>query len=36
MKSNIGVWATAIMFAGTLGASTAQATSASKASQRPP
>ena len=36
MKANIGVWAAAIMFAGTFGAATAVATSTSKASYRAP
>jgi hypothetical protein len=36
MKANIGIWATAIMFAGTFGAVTAHATSVSKASYRAP
>ena len=36
MKANIGIWAAAIMFAGTFGTVTAQATSASKASYRTP
>ena len=36
MKSNIGVWATAIMLAGTLGALTAQAAPASKATTKGP
>ena len=31
MKANIGIWAAAIMFAGTFGTTTARATSASKA-----
>ncbi len=34
MKSNIGVWATAIMFAGTLGPLTAQASPTSKATTK--
>ena len=36
MKANIGIWAAAIMFAGTLGTVTAQATSTSKASYESP
>lgn len=36
MKSTIGVWATAIMFAGTLGALTAQAAPDSKARTKGP
>ena len=36
MKSNIGIWAAAIMFAGTFGTVKAQATSASKASYKAP
>ena len=36
MKANIGIWATAIMFAGTFGTTTARATSASKAAYRAP
>lgn len=36
MKANIGIWATAIMFAGTLGTPTAQAAPASKAAYKAP
>ena len=36
MKANIGIWATAIMFAGTFGTVTAHATSVPKASYRAP
>ena len=36
MKTNIGIWATAIMFAGTFGALTAHANSTPKASYRAP
>lgn len=36
MKANIGIWAAAIMFAGTFGTVKAQATSASKTSYKAP
>ncbi len=36
MKATIGIWAASIMFAGTLGTLTAQATSASKAAYKRP